>query len=294
MPTDPIAAAPDLAQAKATFDKLPKIQVLFDNGQGNATPGWPVAGFSHGFASMADPSIEATSFYLGADGKLTSTKPTTSSSASFIWDPKARPKASMDPKGISDVWAAEPDYPWKALVPGKAVAWASEPLSSDVVVMGGGALDVWLKSTASDTDLQVTVSEIRPDGQEVFVQNGWLRTSYRKLDPKRSTELVPVPSGRKSDLAPLPADKWTEVQVPLYAQGHAYRKGSRIRVSVEAPGGDQPQWTFDTLKPKDTVTNTVAISPTMPSHLLLPVVSGLEAPTPLPKSCVGIARRAVP
>ncbi len=179
-------------------------------------------------------------------------------------------------------------------MPGKAVAWASEPLSSDVVVMGGGALDVWLKSTASDTDLQVTVSEIRPDGQEVFVQNGWLRTSYRKLDPKRSTELVPVPSGRKSDLAPLPADKWTEVQVPLYAQGHTYRKGSRIRVSVEAPGGDQPQWTFDTLKPKDTVTNTVAISPTMPSHLLLPVVSGLEAPTPLPKSCVGIARRAVP
>lgn len=288
VPTDPIAAEPTYATAKAAFEQLPRVQVLYDNGQGSDTPGAPLAGFTHDFAKVNDPSIVATSFYAAADGSLTVDKPTTSTSSSFVWDPKARPKASMDPDDISDVWKAEPAYAWKALAPGKALAWASKPLTSDVVTMGGGAFDIWLQSTASDTDLQVTISEIRPDGQEIFVQNGWLRASYRKLDPKRSTPLQPVPSARKKDLAPLPKGTYSEVQIPLYAHGHAFRKGSRIRVSIEAPGGDQPQWAFDTLKPKGTVTNTVAISPTMPSHLVLPVVGGLEVPTPLPTSCKGM------
>ena len=33
-----------------------------------------------------------------------------------------------------------------------------------------------------DTDLEVTISEIRPDGQEVYIQSGWLRASHRALD----------------------------------------------------------------------------------------------------------------
>ena len=34
----------------------------------------------------------------------------------------------------------------------------------------------------SDTDLQVTLTEIRPDGKETYVQSGWLRASMRALD----------------------------------------------------------------------------------------------------------------
>jgi len=30
-------------------------------------------------------------------------------------------------------------------------------------------------------DLMATVSEVRPDGMETFVQNGWIRASERKL-----------------------------------------------------------------------------------------------------------------
>ena len=288
MPVDPIAAAPTLAAAKAEFAKLPRVQVLFDNGHGSADPGAPLAGFERGFSSFQDPSIEATPFYFAADGSLRGAKPSTASSASFIWDPKARPKASMHPDDISDVWKAEPAYDWQPLVTGKAVSWATRPLAEDLVVVGGGSVDLWLQSSAPDTDLQVTVSEVRPDGQELFVQNGWLRASYRKLDPKRSTALTPSPSGRKSDLATLPKGSWAEVHIPLYAQGHAYRKGSRLRISIEAPGGDQPQWEFATLQPRGQVVNQIAISPSMPSRVLLPVATGVRVPTPLPESCAGM------
>jgi hypothetical protein len=78
------------------------------------------------------------------------------------------------------------------------------------------------------------------------------------------------------------------VHVPLYAQGHAYRKGSRLRISIEAPGGDQPQWEFDTLQPKGQVVDQIAISPSMPSRVLLPVATGVTVPTPLPATCVGM------
>ena len=37
--------------------------------------------------------------------------------------------------------------------------------------------------------------------------------------------------------------------VPLYYQGHVYREGSRIRVTISAPGGDQPVWAFAEARP---------------------------------------------
>ena len=44
-------------------------------------------------------------------------------------------------------------------------------------------MQLWIKSSTPNVDLQVTVTEVRPDGKETFVQNGWLRASERKLDP---------------------------------------------------------------------------------------------------------------
>ena len=101
----------------------------------------------------------------------------------------------------------------------------------------------------------MTVSEVRPDGKETFVQDGWLRASERKLDAAESTLLEPVPDlrqGRRG--AAADAAVWTEVTIPLYYEGHAYRAGSRIRVTISAPGGDQPIWAFADTIPSGTAT----------------------------------------
>ena len=47
-------------------------------------------------------------------------------------------------------------------------------------------VDAWVRSSAPNVDLQATISEVRPDGKETFVQNGWLRGNERKLDPPRA------------------------------------------------------------------------------------------------------------
>ena len=76
------------------------------------------------------------------------------------------------------------------------------------------------------------MSEVRPDGKETYVQSGYLRTSLRKLDKRKSTPLDPVLSLRRDTAAKLPKGRLTKVAIPLYYEGHMYRAGSRIRVTV--------------------------------------------------------------
>jgi hypothetical protein len=73
------------------------------------------------------------------------------------------------------------------------------------------------------------------------------------------------------------------VRIPLYYEGHAYRKGSRIRVTISAPGGDQPIWEFGEAKPDGHPWVAIDHRPKHPSRLVLPVVTGMGAPTGLPQ-----------
>ena len=74
-----------------------------------------------------------------------------------------------------------------------------------------------------------------------------------------------------------------EVVIPLYYEGHAYRAGSRIRVTIAAPNGTQPIWSFSHAKPTSGTTRvSIAFSKRMPSSLILPVVPGVGVPSGLP------------
>jgi len=78
----------------------------------------------------------------------------------------------------------------------------------------------------------------------------------------------------------MPSGSFVQVAIPLYYEGHVYRAGSRIRVTIAAPNGAQPVWSFSQTMPGGTV--SIAYSPSQPSTLVLPVVPGLQPPTPLP------------
>jgi len=125
------------------------------------------------------------------------------------------------------------------------------------------------------------------------VQSGWLRGNERKLDQAKSTEPEPVLSLRRRDVRPLPGDRFVKATIPLYYEGHAYRAGSRIRVTISAPNGDQPIWSFSETRPAGHATVAIGRSRSMPSSLLLPVIPGVGVPTGLPP-CPGAPRRALP
>ena len=77
------------------------------------------------------------------------------------------------------------------------------------------------------------------------------------------------------------------VTVPLYYEGHAYRAGSRIRVRISAPNGDQPIWSFSETEPAGTAEVEIGYGDGMPSRLVLPQVPGVDVPDQLPP-CPGL------
>jgi hypothetical protein len=82
----------------------------------------------------------------------------------------------------------------------------------------------------------------------------------------------------------LPKGRFVEVVIPLYYEGHVYRVGSRIRITIAAPNGTQPVWSFSETKPGLGKTDKVwiAFSRRMPSSIVLPVVPDVNVPTGLP------------
>jgi hypothetical protein len=289
LPPDPIQQTLDYDSALAAFEAQPPIRILFDSGAGGQ-PGFPYPAFEQSFSAFPVPKTKAKSFYLGDDGAISSKPPAESAADSFKWDPTARPPTDFSGDtgaGTDGLWTATPPYNWTQNPAGTAASYLTAPLKANTAVLGAGALQAWVRSSAPDVDLQVTISEVRPDGKETFVQGGWLKAAARKLDPKKSTKLEPVLSLRKSDRAPMPQGKFAKLTIPLYYEGHFYRAGSQIRVTVSAVGGDQPIWAFDEAVPKGTAKIEVAHSPEMPSRLLLPVVGGVEGTNSLPP-CPGL------
>ncbi len=290
LPPDPIESAPSYRSAQAAFQRLAPIRVLFDDGGGGSVAGAPYPAFERSFSAFPIPGTRARSWYLNRGGALTASRATRGASDTFTWDPRARPATSFtggNDTAPGGLWTAKPSYRWRQSPAGTAAAYVSAPLTANTVVIGGGAVRLWVRASAPSVDLQVTVSEVRPDGEETFVQNGWLRASVRKLDAAKSTLLEPVPSLRRADAAPLPEGRYTELTVPLYYEGHAYRRGSRIRLTIQAPGGDQPAWAFADTSPRGTAQVAIAHSARMRSRLILPVVPGVSVPTGLPP-CPGL------
>ena len=286
--SDPIQGMSSYAAALSAFNRLPSVRILFENGAGGPSPGLPYPAFEQAFAKFPLPGTRARFWYLGPGGALRDAAPRAAGHDTFTWRKDARPPTDFAGNdGAGGLWGATPAYRWEQNPPGTSVSYITAPLRGNTAVVGAGALQAWVRSSTPDVDLQVTISEVRPDGQEVFVQDGWLRASDRKLDRAYSSLLEPVPSFRRSDVAPMPRGRFVQLTVPFYYEGHVYRAGSRIRITISAPSGDQPVWSFAQTVPRGTATVAVAFSPSMPSRVVLPVVPGIRVPTGFPP-CKGL------
>jgi hypothetical protein len=301
-PPDPVQAMPTYDLALAEFEKQPEIRVLFENGAGTSPTGQKVAGnpypafersydLAEGADSFRISGTAAQTWYFGPDGTLSDTLPTSEGIDHYYSDPNALPLTNYTGgTGGGDLWgnASQWHWDWKQNPEGKAVSYVSPPLASDTTVVGSGAVYAWVRSANPDVDLQVTISEVRSDGNETFVQNGYMRASIRKLSTdsnnmfkRPSTLLNPIPTFTVEDAAPMPSGTFEQIAIPLYYQGHLYRAGSRIRVTIAGPNGAQPVWSFNESLPAGDV--DIRSSPELPSKLVLPVIAGSPAaPTGLP------------
>jgi len=286
LPPDPVQAEPTYASALARFNRTPAITVGFDSGAaaGNA-PGIPLPAFTATAPRFPFPGTQARSWSFAPGGKLAPSASSASGTDSFTYSSRQGTVTDYHGNtGAGGLWNTLPIYDWVSPKAGNAASFVTDPLTSDTVVVGAGTASFWVKSTKPAVDLQATVTEVRPDGKEVYVQNGYLRGDASKLTPG-STSLQASQTLRKADLIPLKANTWTHITIPLYYEGHAYRAGSRIRVIIGSIGGNQPIWSFGQPNATGAAKVTIGYSKTMDSKLTLPAVPGIQVPTPLPTNC---------
>lgn len=261
------------------FEAEPPIEVLFEEG---AAAGHeqrsPNPRFKRMFDSWPIPTVRPTRWHLGA-GTLTNTPPAEGGSTAYIADPEALP-ATFHRGDMGAIWTPEVRWNWRQNPEGTAASYVSEPLARTTTFIGSASADLTIAVDDTDTDLEVTLSEIRPDGDEVYIQSGWLRASHRALDTEASTELQPVQTHLDGDVEPLTAGEPTPVRVEIFPFAQVVRQGSRLRLTVDAPGNSRAQWTFDTIGHGEHV--DVFHGPDHPSSIVLPVVPDVEVPASRP------------
>lgn len=255
------------------FESTPHIQLWHDttaNSAGDDVPGWVTS-----FNSYSSIPVRPLSLYFGSGGALSLAAPQ-GAGQSY---PYAYPGPTL---GTEDgIVFGQHNLLWKGEEPpGASVAFTTPPLTRDTEFLGSGSANLWLSSTAPDTDLQITLTEVRPDGQEVFVARGWLRASHRALDPARSTVLAPYQTDQQADARPLVPGQATYMRVQLWPFDYVFRKGSSIRLWIDAPTGETGGWSFDFTKTP--AVNTIYADAARPSALVLGYLPGGQAQAPPP------------
>ena len=150
------------------------------------------------------------------------------------------------------------------------ITFTSDPLDEQTILAGSASVDLWVAAEAEDVDLEVTLTEIRPDGEEQLIQSGWLRAGHRALDQEVSSPLRPRHLHAQDAYQPLTPGEFTPLRVELFPFAHAFREGSQIRLIVDGPGGNRWRWGFAPIPGGFDV--TVAHDEDHLSALVLPVV----------------------
>lgn len=282
----------DLAAQRAAYEAEPPVRILLENGAGDPeNPAAPIATTEVRTVSWPLPDTTAVSYWFGPDGTLSTEPPSEDvepAASTFRVEPSLATLSSFADTEGNDPFRADAEYDWRHEPEGAASVFVSEPLTADEVLIGSASADLWIRSSHREADLGVTLSEVRPDGKEVYIQSGTLRASMRKL-AEGSTELLPLHSSTEPDAQDLPTDEFVEARVEIFPFAHVVREGSRIRISVHTPGGDKVRWKYILAPHPEDATIDVANSAQYPSKLVLPSVAGITGyPPAVPENCAAL------
>jgi hypothetical protein len=225
--------------------------------------------------------VQPWTLYLGPDGSLTREAPSAESVDTYQFDAEAGPIGYAS-AGAYDFIKPTVKIDWQQTPEGKGLSYLTEPLADDTTIAGPGYVDLWFRSDAPDAGIEVVLSEVRPDGIEVRIQNGLLRAGSRKVDAARSDALLIQETFAEADYEPLPPGEFVEVKVPIFPVAHVLRAGSRLRLQINTPGRDLPLWFFENPDfGKPDAWHDVSIGGTKASAVVLPVLpAGTVRPAP--------------
>ncbi|MGH7897403.1 MAG: CocE/NonD family hydrolase [Candidatus Binatia bacterium] len=282
---DPCDDLGSYAASLACYEAEDRVTINWENGAG----GGRIAAWRDTYATWPPPEQTVWRLNLHPDGTLSEAGYPPAPPLTRVEILNARQSGAVDylyvpvvgseERGGYDL-VGEPAASWDRRPPdGTAAFFTTAPLGADRVLLGSASLDLWISSTAPDTDFEVTLSEVRPDGKEMFVQQGWLRASHRREDSLLSNELRPFQTHILTDSSLVLPLQPTKVRIEIFPFGHVFRAGSRLRIAVAAPHVQPDLWGF--LELPIPALNTIFASSIYPSSIALPLLAGEAAGAPL-------------
>jgi len=182
---------------------------------------------------------QATPWYLHSSGRLAPEPPLNDQSAtSFVFDPRHPVptiggnissgndillQGAWNQKGGAHVWNWVQPIPLSAR--NDVLVFQSEPLAADVEVTGELKVQLWVSSSAPDTDFTAKLIDVYPpsadfpEGFDLNIGDGIRRTRFRE-------SLVEEKLMQPGEL--------TEVTIHLYPTANVFKRGHRIRLDISS------------------------------------------------------------
>ncbi len=162
----------------------------------------------------------------------------------------------------------------------RVLSFTTDALSSDMEICGPIKLVLFAKSSATDTDFIVKLSEqfeSEPSQKESgvnpryqIVSKGWLRASHRALDTGKSTELAPVYLHTHPE-AIVPGEVY-RFEIAVMPSAHRFKKGSRVRLELSNGDSSVTEYVFThEYAPWKVGQDVILHDRKHASHLLIPV-----------------------
>ena len=211
-------------------------------------------------ASTWPPPSRPRSYFLGPQRNLGESPPRDREhSISYIYDPTMPVptigggnlvrggKGPMDQRAIPE----RRDY----------LRFATATLDRALEVTGRILVDLYVESSARDTDFTAKLVDVYPDGYEALVCDGILRARYRQGLAR------PIP---------LQAGEVAHLRIDLSSTAMVFDRGHRIALHVSSSNAPRFEPNPNVFEKKDAAPvpakNTIHLSTRRPSRLLLPVV----------------------
>lgn len=178
-------------------------------------------------------------------------------------------QGGWDQRGGSHVWNWQQPIPLSAR--NDVLVFQSEPLTADVEVTGELSVELWVSSSAADTDFTAKLIDVYPpsadfpQGLELNIGDGIQRARFRE-DPAEEKFMKP------GELYPL--------TVRLYPTSNVFKQGHRLRVDISSSNFPRFDVNPNTGEPLNEhrglviATNSIYHDNLHASHIVLPVVEG--------------------
>ncbi len=205
------------------------------------------------------PPARSTSYFLHDDGKLApDASSVTRGSTSYASDPKQ----PMSMPGTSFPGARDA-RPFEAQ--GEVRTWTTDVLRNPVEWTGEVTAEIFVSSTARDTDFILRVSDVYPDGRSMLLMDYPMRARYREGFDKQKL---------------LGPGEVAKLSWHIGFTSIIFNKGHRIRVTVASTGAPLyepnnqtggPQ-AFDWMKTTQSAINTIWHDKAHASRIIAPVL----------------------